>query len=243
MRRAALVIAVLCAIAAFFGWKAQEAWFAPLPPVGAAGAPAATLAAGGAADPAPQPELAGAVAAIAARPLFRPDRLSFRDGAGEGRDGNADLSRFSLIGVLTLGQGLKGIVVSKDGSGPGRWELKAGDSLPGFKVKEVRLDGLVLDAEGRKVLLPLYAGPPPADASPRTDPARNAPLKAPATAPKSAVTVVQPPRDAAKAVEIRQPQAAPVHPNDGLPPGAFGKGLSATRVRTIHEGFDEGENQ
>ena len=186
MRKAVLVIAALCAIAAFFGWKVQEAWFAPPPSVGAAATPVAIHAAvGPTADPAPQQEMAGTVAAVSARPLFRPDRLSFRDGAGEGQAGNADLSRLSLIGVLTFGQGLKGIVISRDGSGAGRWELKPGDSLLGFRVKEVRLDGLVLDAEGRKFLLPLYAGPPPAEASQRTDASRSAPPKAPAPVPKS----------------------------------------------------------
>ena len=55
-----------------------------------------------------------------------------------------------------------GLVVSKSGPRSDRWEVKVGDSLPGFKVKEVRTDALALTAEGREFLLPLYAGGPTA---------------------------------------------------------------------------------
>jgi hypothetical protein len=55
-------------------------------------------------------------------PLFRPDRLPFRDGtAGAGPDVSAELSRLTLIGVLTFGRELKGVVIAKDGPAPGRW--------------------------------------------------------------------------------------------------------------------------
>jgi len=59
-----------------------------------------------------------------------------------------------------VGDEKKAIVVSKGSGATDRWEVKAGDSLADFTVKEVGLDGLVLAADGREFTLPLYAGGP-----------------------------------------------------------------------------------
>ena len=60
--------------------------------------------------------------------------------------------------------------------------MKAGDALPGFTVKEVGVEGLLLTADGREFLLPLYAGAPTAaGGAVRTETIRrNAPPPAPA---------------------------------------------------------------
>ncbi len=226
MKRAVLIIGALCSIAVLFGWKAQDAWFAPPPSIGAAGAPATGLPGSDepASEPAPPQEIAAAVTAVAARPLFRPDRLPFRDGtAGAGPDVSAELSRLTLIGVLTFGRELKGVVIAKDGPAPGRWELKAGDSLLGFKVREVRTDGMTLTANGRKFQLPLYAGPPTAEGgSLRTEVFRNAPSKGGAYRPAPTMHIP---------------------PKPPLPAGAAGQGRVPARIQPIDKREDQGENK
>jgi hypothetical protein len=176
-----LLIAALCSLALFFGWKAREAWIAPPPAVDNTGriSPGSRQPGAPVPDPAPPPpaESAAVVAAVAARPLFRQDRQPFReDAAGVGRNYDAELSRLSMIGVLTFGDEMKGVVVTKGSPRPERWEVKKGDMLPGFKVKEVQNDGLVVTADGREFLLPLYAGAPAAGAVPlRTEITKSAP--------------------------------------------------------------------
>jgi hypothetical protein len=198
MKKPALLAVALAFLALFFGWETWRAWRAPLP-AGDNGArapgvlwqPGATVP-----DPSPPPEAGSILAAIAARPLFRADRQPFGEGGGSSRAYEQDLSRLSLIGILVIGDEQKGIVVSKSGARTDRWEVKAGESLPGFKVKEVRTDGLALTADGREFLLPLYAGAPtatggalrtdvqrrdgapapPAASSPTSSPSRPAPM-------------------------------------------------------------------
>ncbi len=65
-------------------------------------------------------------------------------------------------GCLVSGTRRIGVVVGKGGNKEERWEVKKGDSLQGFAVKEVGMDGLRLTADGKEFLLPLYAGPPTA---------------------------------------------------------------------------------
>ena len=78
------------------------------------------------------------------------------------RNYEAELSRYTLLGVLDIGDAPYGVVVGKGGTKGERWEVKRGDSLQGFTVKEVGVDGLRLTADGREFLLPLYAGAPTA---------------------------------------------------------------------------------
>jgi hypothetical protein len=104
-------------------------------------------------------------AAVAARPLFRADRQPFREqaaGAVAARNYETELSRFTLLGVLGFGEGPVGVVRGKSWNKTDRWELKVGDTLQGFTVKEIGMDGLRLTADGREFLLPLYAGAPTA---------------------------------------------------------------------------------
>lgn len=164
MRRPALVIPVLAAAALFFGWETYTAWTAA---EGPADGPAAGIA------PGPRPDAAAdntsregdlpvQVAVITLKPLFRPDRQPFHENAAvtAQRNYQAELARFSLVGVLLQGDERKGLVVSTASGRQDRWEVGAGDSIPGFTVKEVQTDGLALAADGKEFLLPLYAGGP-----------------------------------------------------------------------------------
>jgi hypothetical protein len=166
MNRPGFLIPVLALAALFFGWRTYEAWTGPVGASGKATAGQAPVPVGIAADDAPQAiDLAGATASIAARPLFRPDRLPFREGSAvvPKRNYETELSRFTLLGVLILGTDRKGVVVGKTGAGAGReerWEVSPGESLPGFEVKDVRADGMTLVADEMEFLLPLYAGGP-----------------------------------------------------------------------------------
>jgi len=191
MRKPALLVASFALLAFFSGWETWRAWHAPLPAAdngarsaGAFWQPGATVP-----DPSPPPEFASMIAAVNARPIFRADRKPFGEDGGSLRAYDQELSRFSLIGILVFGDEQKGLVVSKAGNRSDRWELKAGDSLPGFTVKEVRTDGLALTADGREFLLPLYAGPPTATGGAlRTDVQRRdaAPVPQPAASPATA---------------------------------------------------------
>ncbi len=175
MRRPGLLIAVFAFAASFFGWETYSALTAGSPrsdpPVAGFTVPARPDAFGDNASRAADPGLL--VAVIAARPLFRPGREPFHENAAVAVQRNYDLelSRFSLVGVLLQGDTKKGIVL---GTAPGardRWEVAPGDSLPGFAVKDVQADALVVTADGKDFLLPLYAGGPKGQpgASLRTD--------------------------------------------------------------------------
>ena len=167
MRRPVLATVALSLLALLFGWETRQALQAvPGGRDNVATAPAGAWQPGVTTpDPQPPPDPGPTVAAVTARPLFRPDRQPFREQAGSpvpARNYEAEMSRFSLLGVLGLGDAPMGLVTSKSGHQTDRWELKAGDALPGFMVKEVRTDGLLLAADGREFLLPLYAGAPTA---------------------------------------------------------------------------------
>ncbi len=197
MKPQTLLVAALCSLALFFGWKTREAVFMPAPAVDNTGR--ASAGPRHASTPLPDPpqppaDSAVAVASIAARPLFRPDRQAFReDGGGAGRNYEAELSRLSMIGVLTFGGEPKGVVVSKGNPRNERWEVGRGDSLPGFKVKTVLMDSLVLTADGKEFHLPLYAGAPRTGAGPiRTETTRTAPPHH-GSLPRTASQVAQPP--------------------------------------------------
>lgn len=222
MRRPALLVAALCSLALFFGWKARNAWLSAPPPVDNTGRASSDLWQPGAPvpDPSPPPDSTAAVSAIVSRPLFRADRLPFREdaGAAAGRNYESELSRLSLIGTLMFGGELKGIVVSKGSPRVERWEVKAGDALPGFKVKEVTIDGLVVTADKREFQLPLYAGPPTAASGPiRTEIPRKTPAPAqqaataplPSAAPRPSAVAQPPPAAAPPPSAVAQPRPAP----------------------------------
>jgi len=192
MRKPALLVLVFAFLALFFGWETWRAGHAPLPVADNGARPPGVVWQPGTAvpDPSPPPEVASMISAVVARPVFRADRKPFGE-AGSMRAYDQELSRFSLIGILVFGDEQKGLVVSKAGPRSDRWEVKAGDSLPGFTVKEVRTDGLALTADGREFLLPLYAGGPAAaggalrteaqrrDAAPAPQPAVPSPTASP----------------------------------------------------------------
>ncbi len=213
MRKPGLLVAALCFLALFFGWKARNAWFSPPPSVGNTGRASPDIWRPGAPtpDPSPPPDPAGAVSAVAARPLFRSDRLPFRDqdANAAGRNYAAELSRLSLIGVLTFGDDMKGVVVGKGSPRSERWEVKEGDSLPGFTVKEVRMDGLAVTADGKEFLLPLYAGGPTGPpGSIRTEGARAASSPSPSPSPAPRASAPPPQQAGGSTVGVPRPPAA-----------------------------------
>ena len=164
MRRQTLATLAILLLALLFGWETRQALRStPGGPDNAAPAPAGVWRPGTSApDPPSPPDPTPAASAVAARPLFRPDRQPFREAAASARNYEAELSRYTLLGVLVLGDAPYGVVVGKGGNKGERWEVKRGDPLQGFTVKEVGVEGLQLTADGREFLLPLYAGAPTA---------------------------------------------------------------------------------
>ncbi|MBI5905078.1 MAG: hypothetical protein HZB86_05955 [Deltaproteobacteria bacterium] len=199
MKRPALLTLALLLLAAFFGWETRKALVSGAGGQGEAGGARQDAWKPGAPspDPASPPDLSPVAAAVAARPLFRQDRQPFREqsaSAAPARNYDAELSRFSLLGVLDFGDGLRGVVVNKAGTRTDRWELRAGDTIPGFTVKEVRMDVLLLSADGQDLTLPLYAGPPAASGtSLRTESTRRESAPAKADAVSAAPTAPAPP--------------------------------------------------
>ena len=189
MRRPTLATLAFFLLALLFAWETRQALRAtPGGQDNAATAPAWRPGAAATPDPQSPPDPSAAAAAVAARPLFRPDRQPFREqaaSAAPARNYDSELSRFTLLGVLGFAEGPVGVVTAKTGNKTERWELKAGEALPGFTVKEVGIDGLRLTADGKEFLLPLYAGPPTAAAGAvRTEVPRRA-AAPPAAAPGS----------------------------------------------------------
>lgn len=183
MSRHASLALLFALLALFFGWKCYEAWNAPLPvPAAPARAQAARPAVQGAAPPA-APDLGTLVTAVAVRPLFRPDRAPFRESAAAvpQRNYEAEIARFTVVGVVALDGPPKAIVTGQAAGAGGRserYEVGPGDSLPGFTVKEVRPEGVVVAADGREFTIPLFAGAPRAAARTETSTPRAAPGQA-----------------------------------------------------------------
>lgn len=231
MRRPALATLALSLLALLFGWETrlalQEAHFGPDNVASATtgawqpGVPAP--------DPQPPPDPTPAAAAVAARPLFRPDRLPFREQAASpvaARNYESELSRFTLLGVFGFGEEPVGVVTGKTGNKTDRWELKAGDVLPGFAVKEVGIDGMRLTADGREFLLPLYAGAPTAATgalrteAPRPAAARPPSPGTPSSAPGPAATPAPPTQGAPATYAPATPSRATSTPESQPPRSA-----------------------
>lgn len=234
MRRPLLPTLVLTLLALFFAWETRQALREP------AGGPDNTAAAEAGLwrpgapvpDPAPSPDPGPSAAAVAARPLFRPDRQPFREQAvavSAARNYESELSRFTLLGVFGFGGEPVGVVTGKSGSKTDRWELKAGDALPGFTVKEVGVEGLRLAADGREFLLPLYAGAPTVSgAAVRTEAIRRdaaQPSAAPG-APVAASPAAPVARPAPAAPSAPAPAAQPRTPAPYTPPYRTPPGVS-----------------
>ena len=166
MNRAALWILVFASATVFFGVKTYRALTGPVLPGEVPPASAALSPPSAAAQPQKGPEGAAysGLSSLLARPVFRPDRRPYQVGSAEGPQKNyeAELSRYTVLGVLMESDKMVALVVGRGASKGERWEVGAGDSLSGFKVKEVSQDGLVLTADDREFTLPLYAGGPKA---------------------------------------------------------------------------------
>jgi hypothetical protein len=216
VRRPDLAILGLSLLALLFGWETRQA-LRETPGRTKNTASTDTWQPGVTApDPQPSPDPTPMAAAVAARPLFRPDRQPFHEQGASVRNYEAELARYSLLGVLGFGDAPYAVVVGKAGTKGERWEVKKGDSFQGFTVKEIGMEGMQLTTDGREFLLPLYAGAPTAAAgSRRTEtPRRDAALPAPApnaAAPASA-SGAAPQRPTAPPASASDPQR-PVSPS------------------------------
>jgi hypothetical protein len=232
MKRPALATLALSLLALLFGWETRQALQgSPGGHDNAARAPIGVWQPGvSTPDPQPPPDPTPVAAAVAERPLFRPDRQPFREQAAAAvaaRNYETELSRFMLLGVLGFGDGPVGVVTGKTGNKTDRWEVKAGDALPGFTVKEVGMDGLRLTADDREFLLPLFAGAPTAARGAlRTEATRGGatPPAAASGSPAAAKPAVPGARPAqaplaAQATPAAQPRTAPNFTPSYRPPG------------------------
>jgi hypothetical protein len=165
VNRVALWILVSAIAAVFFGLQTYRSCTGPVlpamvPPVGETFSPPAASPPRGA--PGNASDFGSGFSSVIARPVFRPDRRPHQreSGTAPGRNYEAELARYTLLGVLMTGDEKKAVVVSKSGGQDERWEVGAGDRLADFTVKEVGEEGLILAADGKKFTLPLYAGGP-----------------------------------------------------------------------------------
>lgn len=163
MSRASLWIPLLALASLFFGWRGYDAWTVPAKAVGLAPPRTAVAPFGVSSEDPPQAaDLVAPVAVIVARPVFRPDRRPFQETAVTvpTRNYEQELSRFTLLGVLQFGDMKKAVITGKTPGRTERYEIGPGESLPGFEVKEIQQEGVLLTADGKEFLLPLYAGAP-----------------------------------------------------------------------------------
>lgn len=211
----------------FFGWETYRAGTAP---VGSGSSPPASFSpkmrqAGSRGSEPREAEVAAGLAAVLARPVFRPDRRPFRDDGAVGvpaRNYDAEISRFRLVGVILQGERSTAVVVGKTSGPAERWEVVPGDTLPGFTVRTVGEEGVRLAADGREFLLPMYEGQPKSRGSGplRTEVA--APPKAPPGVQAAGRTGASPP----------QPRTLPASVPPQLPPAV---GTSPSPVGGINQ--------
>ena len=117
MKRPALATLALSLLALLFGWETRQSLQGS--PGGQDNAAAAQIGVWhpgvSAPDPQPPPDPTPVAAAVAERPLFRPDRQPFREQAAGAsiRNYEAELSRYTLLGVLGSGDAPFGVVVNR----------------------------------------------------------------------------------------------------------------------------------
>jgi hypothetical protein len=219
-----MLILVLALSALFFGWRSYEAWTRPMavaihPSSGTGVAPIGVSTSD---SPNVSSDISAHVASIGARPVFRPDRKPYSEGgaAFPQRNYDAELSRFTLLGVLQMAGDKKGIVVGKgSGARDERWEVGPGDTLPGFHVKDIGVEGMTLTADGREFLLPLYAGGPKGAAGQAAARTGTIPQPTQASKPQPAPAVQgRKPSPAAQSVPPAPPPAAGAPPAPMVPP-------------------------
>jgi hypothetical protein len=224
-----LLLPALALLVAFLGLECWQAWNEPeaadLPAAAASSVPTADNAFVPSSDVA----LAAAVAQITARPLLRPDRAPFREipavSAVPQRNYDGELGRFTLIGILPIDGKEKALVVRKGPVATERWELAEGDPLPGFTVRLIRPDGVLLSADGRDFLLPLYAGGPKQSGGLRTETPSPAPVSAPQPVPAAQ------PAPRGIAVPPPVPAVSPIpQPGSPYPPAVPGNVRNRARI-------------
>lgn len=235
MTRLSRLIPLLMLAVAFFGWQTYRAWIEP--PAGQLpAAPEGAVPVAGSDNAAGSPaaaDLAAAVSQITARPLLRPDRQPFKEvpfvSAAPQRNYEAEMSRFTVLGILPIAGKETALVVGKGAGGSGeRWELVEGDSLPGFVVKAILPDGVRLVADGKEFLLPLYAGgPKQAGTGLRTEGSPSPPAAA-----AGAASAVPAPQQAPRGI-LPAPVPPVYQPGQNYPPPVYGGGNVRHRSRVV----------
>jgi len=226
---------LLLAASLFFGWETYHAWTSPVDPGASPAAPFSPREwQDGSRENDPRgAAVAAEVAAILAKPVFRPDRRPFQDnasGGGSVRNYQAELSRLSLVGVIFQGDRKTAVIVGGTSGRTERWEVGPGDALPGFTVGTVEEEGVRLAADGREFLLPMYTGPPEVKGS---GPLRTE-VSTPTTASPGAIRM-QPAGSAGPSP--RPPTIPPVSMQPPAPPAA--EASSATPVGIRRDGIPE----
>jgi len=216
VNRLALWILASAVAAVFFGLQTYRAWTGPVLP-GREGPVGETFSLPAASPPGVGPGSASSFGAgfstVVARPVFRPDRRAYQGDSGTAplRNYEADLARYTVLGVLMAGDEKKAVVVGKGAGQDERMEVGTGDSFGGFTVKEVGIDGLILQADGREFTLPLYAGGPKSVGG---APLRTEVAPAPSSAKPQPLPAASPVPGAGR---VQTPPASPP-PSSGGPP-------------------------
>jgi len=225
--------ALFLAASLFFGWETYHAWTAP---VGSGSSQAASFSPkkwqAGARDTDPrEAEVAAGLAAVLARPVFRPDRRPFKEDGAVGvptRNYEAELSRFRLVGVILQGERSTAVVVGKTSGPAERWEVAPGDTLPGFTVRTVGEEGVQLAADGREFLLPMYEGQPKSQGS---GPLRTEVAKPSTASPAAGRTGASPPQPGISPASV-SPQPAPAVGTSTSPVGGINQAeILRNRIR------------
>ncbi|MFZ2223313.1 MAG: hypothetical protein WAV26_01355 [Candidatus Deferrimicrobium sp.] len=194
MNRPYLLALLLGVAAVYFGAQTNRAMDGPFPPppVAAGAAPAAvgSPAPAGTVGRSEPSDASSSVAVVSARPLFRVDRRPYRELPPPQRNFAAELSRIRLVGVMSDGGALYGLVAASNGARTERLELRPGDAVAGFVVKEVQLDGLLLEADHQRFPLPLFSGAPTPAQRMRTELTAKPAAPSPPASPPGAVAPV-----------------------------------------------------
>lgn len=235
MRRSGLLIPAVGLLAAFFGWKCYAVWTEPFPPpLRSTGEAAGFFPSASPAAPARSADLSAAVSLVTVRPVFRPDRTLFaKSDSVAARNYDAELNRYTVLGILGGEEGRKAIVAGGASGKSERYEVGPGEGFPGFTVKEVRENEVLVLADNVEFALPLYAGGPKGTVeAARTDttPAKTARQATPAAGSPATQGAEAMPAAAAPAPRTPAASGAVFLPSPGATRMQFLKGGRAREI-------------